>query len=358
MLRGVIGRFWTCLAGLAGLLCLGASPAPGNVALEYEAPPGCPIEARFRERVEDLYGFQDPFVPADTAGSFLLRVTIEQVGTTYLAKTLVLNPDGTIRTRFTDFHENCDALVYDVTHDVRVLILPASLSTSPSGTGRDPEAEKMLSRRLDQLEEITEALEAKSKAQDEQIAKLKRDLEEERKKRMNPIYTLATGALMTINLTSNVGPGVWVSGGLWSGPLGLGVDFRAVLPSRLVVGPYDRDLSQLVGLLTPCGRYSIFFGCAVAGAGVQINADTDIELAPGQSHTGFQPLVQLGGRVGVEVPLGESRFAIRGWGEVLYGTPRTHFSYSDGTTASRPDVSGFIGLGFVVKLGDEQEGAK
>ena len=168
---------------------------------------------------------------------------------------------------------------------------------------------------------------------------------------MDLTYTLSAGVLMTANLTSNVGPGVWVAGDLRSGPLMLGLDLRAVLPSRVEVGPFDRDLSQLVGLLTPCGRYSVFFGCAVAGAGVQISHDSNY---PTDTPTGFGPLVQLGARVGVEVPLGESRFAIRGWGEVLYTTPSWEFGYVDeGVYADRPDVSGFFGLGFVVKLGKE-----
>jgi hypothetical protein len=361
MLRGAIGRFGTVLAGL---LCLGASPSRGNVALEYHEPPGCAGESVFRERVEDLYDFREVFVPPGPGTPFLIRVTIEHLGTNYRGTIKLLEVNGKVRSRMVELHESCDALVYDVAHRVRSVVStdrpPASPSDPPPVAKLDPETEKKLWRRLDHLEETTEALEEKNEAQDEQIAKLKRDLEDERKKRMNLTYSLATGALMTINLTSNVGPGVWVSGGLWSGPLGLAIDLRAVLPSRVAVGPYDLDLSQFVGLLTPCGRYSIFFGCAVAGAGLQIEHDSNFD--PNVPPTNYSPLVQLGGRVGVEVPLGESRYAIRGWGEVLYSTPSVRFNYGEGTTVThsvdRPDVSGFIGLGFVVRLGDEKEGAK
>lgn len=352
MPRGVVGRLGMCFTAL---LCLGASPAPGNVALEYSAPPGCPIEARFRERVEDLYGFQDPFVPTETAGSFLLRVTIEQVGTTYLAKLLVLNPDGTVRTRSTEFHENCDALVYDVTHTVRILVLAAPPPAPPPGPVRDPEAEKKLWRRLDHMEEITEAQGEQIRKLLKRLDKLENDLKDEKRK-MNLTYSVFTGALLTANLTPDVGPGVWVGGDLRIDPISIGLEFRVVLPSPVVVGPNDLDLSQFVGLLTPCGRYFVFFGCAVAGAGAEIDHDSNFH--PDVPPTRYAPLVQLGGRVGVEVPLGESPFSIRGWGEVLYSTPRVKFSYDNESFAYRPDVSAFFGLGFVVRLGEKREGAK
>lgn len=349
----VIGRFWTVAAGL---LCLGAAPAPGNVALEYDAPSGCPNEAKLREWTADLYGFHDPFVLPREAASFVLRVRIERAEGAYLLTALLVDTAGVVQNRFMELSESCESALYAAAHHYRVIVRP----DPPPVPARDPEAEKKLQRRLDQLEETNEAQEEKLEAQDAQIAKLKRDLEDERKKRMNLTYSLATGALMTMNLTSNVGPGVWVSGGLWSGPLGIALDLRAVLPSQVVVGPYDLDLSHFVGLVTPCGRYSIFFGCVVAGAGLQVDHDSNFDPDVPPSH--LSPLVQLGGRVGVEVPLGESRFAIRGWGEILYSTPGRTFKYGEGTTvthsAKRPDVSGFIGLGFVVKLGDEQEGTK
>jgi hypothetical protein len=357
MLRRAIGCFGTCVAGL---LCLGASPSRGNVALEYRGPPGCPGEATFRDRTEDMYDFQEVFVPDGPGTPFLLQVTIEHIGTGYRGTIKLLNEDGSVRARIVELHEHCDALTYLVAHRVRLMVSPdrpAPPPAPPPETERGPRDQRV-SRRLDRLEETTEDHDEKIKALDQRIRVLNEQITRLEREKMDLTYTLAAGALMTLNLTSNVGPGVWVSGGLWSGPLGLGLDLRAVLPSRVVIGPHDADLSQFVGLLTPCGRYSIFFGCAVAGAGVQIDADTDVELAPGQSATQFGPLVQLGGRVGVEVPLGETRFAIRGWGEILYSTPAVEYSYSDGSSAYRPDVSGFIGLGFVVKLGDQQEGAK
>lgn len=343
-------------------LCLGAGGAPpvaGDVALEYRVPPGCPGEAAFRERAADVFDFRDPFVPAGTRASSTLRIEITPEAKGFRGTLAHLGADGSARASTQERHDNCDALVFMLAHRVRLALgsAPVAPSAPPPAPAPDPGGEALW-RRLDRLEETNEAQDVKIAAQDAKIAaqsawiaKLQRDLEDEKK--MDLTYTLSAGVLMTANLTSNVGPGVWMAGDLRSGPLVLGLDLRAVLPSRVAVGPFDRDVSQLTALLTPCGRYSIFFGCAVAGAGVQIDHDADY---PSDTPTFFSPLVQLGARVGVEVPLGESRFALRGWGEVLYTTPSLEYGYVDeGAYADRPDVSGFFGLGLVVKFGKEGE---
>jgi len=168
---------------------------------------------------------------------------------------------------------------------------------------------------------------------------------------MDLTFALSTGALITGNLTSNVGPGVWFGAEAGSGPIVLGLELRAVLPSPVSVPPYDFDFSQMGALLTPCGRYSYFFGCVVAGAGVQISHDSNYDTPSGP--TLFLPLVQIGGRAGVEVPFGDSPFAGRAWGEVLYSTPGAGVFYDgSGKFWIRPDVSVFVGLGIVYKFGD------
>jgi hypothetical protein len=351
-------------AALAGALCLGAGapavpePRAGDVGITYEHPPGCPVEGLFREWTADLYGFGDPFVDDGVQATFWLQVKVERSGSGYLARALLLGPGVNVRARFAAHHESCDAVMYDLAHRVRQVVQPAPRvqPAPPPRAAPEPEADKA-GRRMDRLEEANEALEEQNRALGARMARLERELDE-RKKRMNLTYTLAVGALMTAHYTSDVGPGVWLSGALWSGPLGLGLDLRAVLPARIAIGPYDRDLSQLAALVTPCARYSIFFGCAVAGAGVQIDADNDVVFAPGYPNVGYVELVQLGGRLGVDVPLGESRFAVRGWAEVLYSPISPRLSYSDGPVTVVPDVSAFFGLGFVIKLGNEQEGAK
>lgn len=335
----------------------------GDVALEYRHPDGCPGEAAFRERAADMFDFHDPFVAADAPAARRLRIEIERERKGYRATLTLESADGTAQGSSVERHESCDTLVYVLAHRMRMITLPAPAPTTtppppapqaPPSPPLDARGEKDVWRRLDRLEETNEAQDRKIKAQNEQIAKLARDLENERRKKMDLTYTLSAGVLMTANLTSNVGPGVWLGGDLRSGPLSVGVELRAVLPSPVAVGPYDRDLSQFVGLLTPCGRYSVFFGCAVAGAGMHLDYDSNYH--PDVEPAYLAPLVQLGGRIGVEVPLGESRFALRGWGEVLYSTPSVEFGYpEEGVFVDRPDVSAFFGLGFVVKLGKEGE---
>jgi hypothetical protein len=122
------------------------------------------------------------------------------------------------------------------------------------------------------------------------------------------------------------------------------------------VGPYDTDLSNYVALVVPCGRYSYFFGCAVAGGGFNINYDSN---APDGWYTDVVSMLQLGARVGAEVPFADNRFAVRAWGEVLYTTPHQSIGYEtvNGVPKynwDRPDVSAFLGLGFVVKFGNDE----
>jgi hypothetical protein len=174
---------------------------------------------------------------------------------------------------------------------------------------------------------------------------------------MDLTYALSAGALITANLTPNVGPGVWLGGEVRAGPISLGLELRAVLPSRVQVGPYDTDLSNYVALVVPCGRYSYFFGCVVAGGGLRIDYDSN---APDGDTTGAGSMLQLGARLGGEVPFAENRFAVRAWGEVLYSTPSYFIGYDavNGVNPKygwdRPDVSAFFGLGFVVKFGDKE----
>ena len=172
--------------------------------------------------------------------------------------------------------------------------------------------------------------------------------------RMDLTWALVAGPLLSVNLTPNVGPGVYVGGEMRAGPLGIGLELRAVLPSRVQIASYDTDYSEYVALLVPCGRYSYFFGCAVAGGGFNLDYDGDFVGGP---HTGTGSMLQLGGRLGAEVPFAADRLAVRAWGEVLYTTPSLSLGYTEQGLVvgkwARPDVSAFFGLGFVVKFGNE-----
>ena len=362
------GRLWVALTAMFGLGAAGAGPpVAGDVALEYRAVAGCPGEHVFRERAADMFRFQDPFVLPGKGATHRMRIEIEPHGKGYRGTLGVLGPDGVERTA-SEERADCDALVFAVAHRVPLAMLdfpaePAAASDPPppAAPAIDPHVLEEIQKRLDRLEEKSEAQDEKNKTLEQANRALYLRvaiLENELKRRMNLSYTLSTGLLLTANLTSVPGPGVWIGGDLRINPLSFGIELRAVLPAQFDVGRFDTDLSHFVALATPCGRYWIFFGCFVAGAGMQVTHDSNFEgLAPGQSPTAFSPLVQLGGRLGVEVPLGDT-FAIRGWAELLYGTPSWRENYISNNqliSADRPDVSAFFGAGVVLKFGDEGE---
>ncbi len=349
------------MALAAALLCLAANPVrllptePGDVALEYRVPATCPDEQAFRERTADLFDFHDPFVPTGSRATTNIRVEIEHDATGYHGTVTIYEPasGGSVRTS-TEDHKSCESLVWILSHRMAMIIEKPSFALTPGKPAAPaPSAEDTATqRRLDAVEEALEDQREVNKNLDAKIAALQKTLNEE-KRRMDLTYALSAGALLTANLTSNVGPGAWVGGELRTGPIALGLELRTVFPAPVAAGPYDYDLSQYVALLTPCGRYSYFFGCVVAGAGAQLSYDSTF---PGGTKSRTSPLIQLGGRIGLEIPFGESMFAGRAWGEVLYSTPPTLINYifPDVTyTGARPDVSAFFGLGLVAKFGKE-----
>lgn len=161
---------------------------------------------------------------------------------------------------------------------------------------------------------------------------------------------------MTANLTSNVGPGAWIGAEGRFGPVSMGLELRGVFPAPVYVGtkaPFDDfDFSSATATLIPCGRYSYFFGCLAVGGGVEVHNDSN----PSFTHT--LGIFQVGGRLGVEIPFGDSPFAGRAFGEAIYSLPPTSESYTGGYTTrwERPSVAAFFGAGLVFKFGNE--GAK
>jgi hypothetical protein len=349
-----------------------SAPVPPRQAprLEYtRGPAKCPSEESFRGEVAaKLDGISDHF---DASGAAVVRVWFEKVGDDYRGTLEFTNAAGKKELPVSATDESCKVVARALGSSAATYI-PAELWQRPAIPMAPPPAppsqaapacDPCAASATDQLTRMRRELDeqgARIDEQGEQIADLRKRLDGERKKTKDMDLTgaLSAGALITANLTSNVGPGVWIGGEARSGPLSLGLEARVVLPAPVRVdsapayaGTVDFDLSQVVGLLTPCGRYLYFFGCAVAGAGVQIAYDSD----PRGPFTNFFPLVQLGGRVGIEVPLGQTAFAVRGWGEVLYSTPPTRVGYRPDEDhvyrVERPSVSAFFGLGFVVKLG-------
>ena len=127
---------------------------------------------------------------------------------------------------------------------------------------------------------------------------------------------LSAYVLMTAGLTANVGPGFGIGADVRGEVFSIGVELRGVLPGiTYATRPNDSsvrgafDLSQLTGLVVPCGRYKYFVGCAVVQGGTFVANSPE-----GQA---LLPAFAIGPRVGLEIPFAE-RFAVFGFGEALF----------------------------------------
>jgi len=330
------------------------------VTLEYLVDPaakGCPGEGALRERAADTFDFRDPFVAAGSGATSHLRIEVARGAKGYRATISIVDDGGAVLASSAEVHDDCDALVWTLAHRVKLAVLPPPAPPAPPkapALACDPCADRArMERRLDAVEEKNEEQDAKMARLERQNAELKAELER-LKDKMDWTYVVSTGALMTVNLTSNVGAGAWVAGEGRYGPLSLGLELRGVFPSAVNLGPYDFDVSQMVALVTPCGRYSYVFGCVVAGVAGQIHHDSDA-FGVGAPAT-IDGILTVGARLGVEVPFGDSMFGARAWGEVLYAAPGVRQHYPKEREWTSPNVSGFFGLGLVVRFGEE--GAK
>ena len=348
------------------LLPLGTGPKPGRVRLEYELGKGsasCDSEALFRKILAAEMGEADPFVLEGPAEA-VVRVYLAYDAPGFRSVVELRSVDGTVLLRNAGIERTC----FDAS-DRAIVVLANNVfgRPPPAPAAPDPPAPAVVVPAppspcsAENCATFQRAVGARLDAQDETIEELRERLKslqkalDEEKRKMDLTFALSTGALITANLTSNVGPGVWLGGEARTGPFSLGLEVRGVLPAPVFVPPFDFDLSEVVGLLTPCGRYSYFFGCVVTGAGVEVEYDTN---SPGRiGFTQVGPVLHLGGRVGIEVPFGESGFGGRAWGEVSYSAPNVGADYyfTDGSKVSwqRPNVSAFFGLGLVFKFGNE-----
>ncbi len=346
----------------------GPKATPGRTKLEYvvgPGVPGCDHEDLFRLWITSDIG-KDPFA-VEGPPLFTVRVSITRQGVPVRGRFELFDAEGNLLAEQEILERTCVKALDWLSLELAVVVfLPP------------PSCENRCTRALrERIEEVhtegqkerdatgtmrgeLKALRARLDAEHEERVAAEKALRAEMKRRrfgpMDLTYALSAGALITANLTPDVGPGVWLGGEVRAGPLSVGLELRAVLPSRVQVGPYDADLSNYVALVVPCGRYSYFFGCAVAGGGFAMGYDSN---APGGTFSPSGSMLQLGARLGAEVPFAENRFAARAWGEVLYSTPHVSLGYDtvNGVPTynwDRPDVSAFFGLGLVVKFGNEE----
>jgi len=174
----------------------------------------------------------------------------------------------------------------------------------------------------------------------------------ERVRRMDLTIGLSAYALMTAGLTANVGPGFGIGADVRGEVFSIGVELRGVLPgitwARNPIDPSapstpgSFDLSQLTGLVVPCGRYKYFVGCGVVQGGLFLIKSTTDQVV--------RPVFTFGPRVGLEIPFAE-RFAVFGFGEALFAPLQAGADGYEGNVEwTQSIVSGFFAAGLSVNF--------
>lgn len=338
------------------------APAPGFVRLVYslgKGTSGCDGEVMFRRLVASETNQPDPFVPKGPP-THELRIGIERDPPGFRTMVELRSAGGGVLDHHEYAERTCADAVDRAVISVMLTVFPAPSSEKEEAPkGGDPPGPSKECAECDRA--AAEArrralnLEVRLSELTNRVDVLEKTSTQERRREgdMDLAFALSAGALMTANLTSDVGPGVWVGADARFKMLSVGVEMRAVLPAPVDLGPVDLDYSQLLLHVIPCGRYSYFFGCVVAGAGAQILADTNYPTR--DPNTRFSQVLQLGARLGAEVPFGDTPIGARIWGEAMYTNPETSFGYPAlGLRWDRPDVSAFFGLGLVVYLGHKE----
>lgn len=340
-----------------------APPTPGLVRLAYslgKGTAGCDGEVMFRRLVASETNQPDPFVLKGTA-THELDIGILRDAPGFRTIIELRRADGTVLDHHEYAERTCADAVDRAVISVMLAVFPAPAQPqeeAPKGGAPSAEAHgecEECTARSSRAEREVRELEGRVSVLSKRVDALEGASGENRRKKgdMDLSFALSAGALLTANLTSNVGPGVWIGADARVKVISVGIELRAVLPSPVFLGTHDADYSQYLAHITPCGRYSYFFGCVVAGAGMQVIADSNYPSAG--PNSGIFPALQLGGRLGAEVPFGDSPVGARLWGEVLYTNPRSDFSYvAEGLKWQRPDVSAFFGLGLVIFLGGKE----
>lgn len=352
-------------------------PQPGRVQLHYELGPGaqsCDDEAFFRRMLRSELELPDPFQPTGPA-THTLAVRIQRDAPGYRAIVKLITASGQEVYARNFLERSCSDAVDRAVIVAMIALFPvADDKPSPPPAPPPPAAPPSPVTRgegggpQEGLQERVAALEARVAAQERAIQSLTARLDspssqlhqEEKgtKKRMDIAWALSTGALMTANLTPNVAPGVWAEGEARTGPFSLAANLRVALPSEIVAKPHTFDQSEYTGYLVPCGHYLYFFGCGLIGLGFDISYDGDANppkppLTP--ITTTISHVFQAGGRLGGEVPFGDTRFGAKAWAEVLYTWPTLQIHYNEDVVPAweRPKVHAAFGLGLFIKLGGE-----
>lgn len=153
------------------------------------------------------------------------------------------------------------------------------------------------------------------------------------------------GALVAAGAAPAPAIGFLLGIGVRRGPLSIGVDGRADLPSSTGVTGGSVSASLLLVSLVPCLHYKIMSACALGGIGA-FRADGQGVTDP--QHVA-KPYGAVGGRLAIELPVG-SVLAFRVHADLLATLSQTTLRLDNHDVWTTPPLSGAGGLSLVGTL--------
>jgi hypothetical protein len=374
-------------AAVVSLLCTGAKApdvlVPGDVALSYQVPsPGmphqCPNEEAFRSRMADMYDLMEPMVPAGAPASATVRVVVEQARVNfplYVATLSVLEADGTVRGSSTELDDDCNALVWQVSRRVRMLMgtwpaprpPPPPVAPCPAAGGAMITAEMckafppvapcpaaggaVITAELCKAFPLVAPCPAAHGAPMtvEMCNGIRAVLQP-----MDPTFGLIVGGALSFGFTADVGPGLFLAGEAhwrrkedWGFHLALEPRFFFPTKAGVTTSGDVLDVSLLDFAVVPCARYKWALGCAFVDAGVTFGTGPAVS-GPEDEDRGLRPLFMLGmgPRLAVDVPITD-HVGVRAFADLRFSPLPPTGHKQNGVTIiwQHPPVSGFVGLG-------------
>jgi hypothetical protein len=157
-----------------------------------------------------------------------------------------------------------------------------------------------------------------------------------------PWYVRAgTGAVVAVGATPSVDAGLTLDAGARRGAFSLSFEGRADFPVSKQAGDGGSvGASLALGCAVACGHLRIVRACVVAGVGALRAAGSGV--TDPQQDT--KPYVTLGGRLGVEVPVGGPLF-VDVHGDALFAATRITFRLDGRDVWTTPPIGGVLGAG-------------
>jgi hypothetical protein len=317
----------------------------GETALDYRRSKGaeaCPDEEELRLRSGAFFDDEDPFVESGVDAPGKVSIVISRAGGLYRGEIrLQVKGEAAGVTRVEG--ASCSDVVWTLAQAVHLIVArkPAApcpvcpaCKTCPAPPPPAPPV-RVIEQRCDAACEEN----------------VKKKLCAQYGRCMGPTLSLMGGGLITLGWTLNVGPGLWLGGQVGWENFTIGVEARGMFPesmARSVDGGTLSDLVSFSGLVVPCARWKVLFGCAFVEAGNMIYT------APGRSDGKGDLslfLFALGPRAGVDIPIAGG-FSIRGFADLAIhpDLPRAHVT--DGLdpnktvhTVGVPLINGFASIG-------------